>query len=788
MKKALVACIAFILSITLMPLQAFAYYEDAPVEINEENFPDEGLRDFLKWEDKYKGNDDGYIYPEEWTKRNEAYPDIREANITNNLYTRTKGKEQRKHIVIKNLQGLDKVIQDPSKTYYTTNLRVMLNPLCTITPKNPDGVWEPIVETERISVPDEVRQAITTVNICRSRLTEIDLKKYNRLSKLVLSNDDTETYNRLFIRNAKQANKTVFPEPGRLTKIDISDCTELDEVNISGQPIEKLDLSKNLKIGRISVANCRLAKLDIHELSLRIPSSPTQASKFSNQTVDAKYEIKNGKIHINLANLLEDEKYYSSVKTRNSSVASTFESSTGTLIYDTDDINKIEDPGYDFLLKDANGSEFTMDVHLKLTEEATTPTDKVTVTFDSHGGSEVSAETVEKGKIVSEPKPEPTKAEHKFLGWFTAEEGGDKWNFEAGKVEKDMTLHAHWEKVKYEVKSNVMGDETGKTTVTATPDKAAKGEVVKVDVANVPEGKLIKTITVDGQTIENGGTFTMPGKDVIVKVVLYDDESFVSVTFDGNGGTNPIPNIVKVKKGTTIKQPEDPKKDKYVFTGWYTSPYPKLGEKWNFDTDIVDNSMTLYAHWERFTQKVTTKVIPEGKAKIVFSPNKGGGAPPNSTVLVKLTDIEKGFELEKIIVHGVGEFKTAPTSFVMPNKPVTIEAILKETTDNVTVNFNSHGGSEVPAATVEKGKTVSEPTAPTKAEHKFLGWFTEEEGGDKWSFETGTVENDMTLHAHWEKVKYQVKTNVTGGTATVKVTPEEAAKDEKVKVEVTGIE
>ncbi|MDD7511898.1 MAG: InlB B-repeat-containing protein, partial [Peptostreptococcaceae bacterium] len=259
----------------------------------------------------------------------------------------------------------------------------------------------------------------------------------------------------------------------------------------------------------------------------------------------------------------------------------------------------------------------------------TPPVSKVKVTFDSHGGSEVNPATVEKGKPVSEPTA-PTKAEHKFLGWFTEEEGGAKWNFKTGKVEEDMTLHAHWEKVKYQVKTNVTG---GTATVKVTPEEASKDEKVKVEVTGIEEGKQIKSITADGKPVENGGSFTMPGKEVTVEVVLED-------------------------------------------------------------------------------------------------------------------------------------------------KPV----------EKVTVTFNSHGGSEVPAATVEKGKTVSEPTAPTKAEHKFLGWFTAEEGGDKWNFETGKVEKDMTLHAHWEKVKYQVKTNVTGGTATVKVTPEEAAKDEKVKVEVTGIE
>ena len=182
----------------------------------------------------------------------------------------------------------------------------------------------------------------------------------------------------------------------------------------------------------------------------------------------------------------------------------------------------------------------------------TPPAAKVKVTFDAHDGNEAKVVEVNKGELLEAPKSEPTKDEHKFLGWFTKEEGGDKWEFASGKVEEAMTLHAHWEKAKYQIKTNVTG---GNATVTTTPDNAAKGDEVKVEVTNIEEGKQLKSITVDGKPVENGGTFTMPGKEVAVEVVLEDKpvEKY-AVKTNVTGGTATVttgPNMAA--KGDEVK-------------------------------------------------------------------------------------------------------------------------------------------------------------------------------------------------------------------------------------------
>lgn len=62
------------------------------------------------------------------------------------------------------------------------------------------------------------------------------------------------------------------------------------------------------------------------------------------------------------------------------------------------------------------------------------------VAFVSKNGSETHDVTY--GQAVSAPA-DPAKDFHTFTGWFTAPEGGDRWNFSAP-VTEDMTLYAHF--------------------------------------------------------------------------------------------------------------------------------------------------------------------------------------------------------------------------------------------------------------------------------------------------------------------------------------------------------
>lgn len=70
--------------------------------------------------------------------------------------------------------------------------------------------------------------------------------------------------------------------------------------------------------------------------------------------------------------------------------------------------------------------------------------------------------------------------------------------------------------------------------------------------------------------------------------------------------------------------------------------------------------------------------------------------------------------------------------------------------ETYTITFDSTGGSEVPAQTLDYNSLVTEPEAPTKADHDFAGWYREAELTTPWDFAADRVPaGDITLYARW---------------------------------------
>lgn len=66
-----------------------------------------------------------------------------------------------------------------------------------------------------------------------------------------------------------------------------------------------------------------------------------------------------------------------------------------------------------------------------------------------------------------------------------------------------------------------------------------------------------------------------------------------TVKFDTDGGSHI--DSVKVMHSETVSILENPVKEGYAFTGWYTDR--DCTDEWDIATDTVTNSMTLYAGW-----------------------------------------------------------------------------------------------------------------------------------------------------------------------------------------------
>lgn len=74
------------------------------------------------------------------------------------------------------------------------------------------------------------------------------------------------------------------------------------------------------------------------------------------------------------------------------------------------------------------------------------------------------------------------------------------------------------------------------------------------------------------------------------EIIIFDSLSEENVIFEETQK-----NYQVVENGTKLQRPQNPIKDGYVFDGWY-SDYAYL-RKWDFENDIVSDSMTLVAKW-----------------------------------------------------------------------------------------------------------------------------------------------------------------------------------------------
>ena len=116
---------------------------------------------------------------------------------------------------------------------------------------------------------------------------------------------------------------------------------------------------------------------------------------------------------------------------------------------------------------------------------------------------------------------------------------------------------------------------------------------------------------------------------------VYDAISVCTVNFNANGGS--VSTKSKgIAKGSTYGNLPTPTRNGYKFIGWYTKA--SSGTKINSSTK-VNSSHTLYAHWEKITNKISITVknatnITQNSAKVLASCSYSGARPSEVSVYI----------------------------------------------------------------------------------------------------------------------------------------------------------
>ena len=387
---------------------------------------------------------------------------------------------------------------------------------------------------------------------------------------------------------------------------------------------------------------------------------------------------------------------------------------------------------------------------IRITDPDNVPT-TITVTYDSNGGSEVGAQVIESG--TTPPRPDdPQRIGYEFTGWFKAD--GNQYDFYTDLTE-NTTLTAHWQKLSDDptVTSyyNFTFDSRGGTPVATQSvkegDCAIEPEPVPTMQGSVFVGWFYET------TYENEVCFSTPvTNDVTVYAKWKSAQDAASTThkvwFDANGGT---PEVQKqeVANGAYIdaSKVQTPTREGYTFLGWWYNEGNALA--WE---KAITQETYVQAHWEK-----NDASHPDGydTYTVVFHANGGTNVGPQTVVAgktaTKPTDpIREGYDFKGWFTdEGLTRAYNFSTA-VNDNLDLYAKWEVNGDSDQLTVRFDSRGGSSVPTQTVIKNNCAKRPTDPTKDGQVFAGWYLDKNCIIAFDFATPVLK-PLVLYAKWEK-------------------------------------
>lgn len=153
-----------------------------------------------------------------------------------------------------------------------------------------------------------------------------------------------------------------------------------------------------------------------------------------------------------------------------------------------------------------------------------------------------------------------------------------------------------------------------------------------------------------------------------------------TVTFDTNGGS--IIEKVSVVSGEPVSAPESPKKEGYIFTGWYSDS--NLTIAYDFNSPVTED-ITLYAKWIKIADNDDSdddEDIPTPNDNAGGSGSAGGTTPKGNTGVSGKTTEDEPAKLKPEIINQQDGTKTAVVTL---NQKTVKELIEKQGGELLTI-------------------------------------------------------------------------------------------------------
>ncbi len=373
-----------------------------------------------------------------------------------------------------------------------------------------------------------------------------------------------------------------------------------------------------------------------------------------------------------------------------------------------------------------------------------------TVRFETDGGSSITSKSIYYMDTVTRPA-DPEKEGYDFVNWYKDESFNSLFGFGTDKITKNTIIYAKWKKKEFKVSINDISGNVGSVQTVSYLDL-----VVKPSTPTDTDGYLFDGWFSDS-ACKNEYDFSTP---VTRNMFIYEGwTKAYTVSFNKNfddGGAK-IVSDSKVREdhlieGTDI--PDDPEREGWDFTGWYTASGCETA--WDFDTDTVDSCMTLYAGWKikefnvsfetRGGTTISSQTVSFGQ--LVKKPSKDPEKTGN-TFIKWLdnpdpdSDSSWNFNTRKVsedvIIYAKWERNTYTVSFD------TTEHKNEVTISSQSVKYQDK---------LDRSKASAEYGANN--EYTITGWYKEPALINEWRFDTDVVTVSMNLYAKWQLKRFDV--------------------------------
>lgn len=239
--------------------------------------------------------------------------------------------------------------------------------------------------------------------------------------------------------------------------------------------------------------------------------------------------------------------------------------------------------------------------------------------FDSMGGSFVDEmKGLAAGEIVN-VSVTPVKEGYTFNGWYLDKACTIPWDYI---VNDNLILYAGWNKNEIERQSFLIVFESNNGDSTLSEYLPA-GDKVSMPESPVREGYTFIGWFIDEECTIPWDLDTAVNSNVTLYAGWKEIERQIHLVISEETAEKKIENI-KVTEGKKAEMPQEPVKEGYLFKGWFTDKECTI--PWDFDTNVVDEDMTLYAGWEKVEEKKETNEQPEKEPTVSKEAN-------NTTVL-----------------------------------------------------------------------------------------------------------------------------------------------------------